>query len=180
MSAVIFFTLTMFLILSSGLISLYGLSVPSISNQLQGPINCDINNLPQGTCAFPLYAPPKPTNTTNPPSSVIDSWPNCIYVGFATLNPFACASAVSGTVSNVGQAIWNGLVQVSYVGFYVSELAFIFLNKLVQAIFLVFGITQLMSSDFSIPFLQFIWLGFFVFYIMYGISMIKPGGSGMS
>lgn len=179
MTGIIFFTLTMFLVLSSGMIAIYGSSVPSIASQLQGPINCDINNYPSGTCSFPPYAPPTPSNITVVVSAV-NSWPTCVYVGFATLNPLQCSSAVSGTITNVGQSIWNGLVQVAYIGFYFSEFAFVFFNKLLQGIFLVYGITQLMSSDFSIPFLQYIWLAFLIFYIMYGLSMLKPGGSGLS
>lgn len=170
MSIVIFFTLTMFLVLSSGLIAMYGLSVPSIANQLTGPINCDINNLPQSTCQFPLYSPPTPSNVTVS-SSKAAPFPACLLI-FVT-----CFNGATSTITNTGNAIWNGLIQIAYAGSFISILTFIFFNKLVQGIFLVFGITQLMSSDFGIPFLSSIWLALLIFYVVYGITLIKPGGS---
>lgn len=171
MSSIIFFTLTMFLILSSSLIALYGLQVPSIANQLQGPINCDINNIPQSVCQFPQYSPPTPSNVTTTGTSKAAPFPQCLLV-----LPTCFTGAVS-SITNTGNAIWNGAQQLAYAVGYISILTFIFFNKLVQGIFLVYGITQFMSTDYGIPFLSSIWLALFVFYIMYGISLLKPAGN---
>jgi len=179
----IFFVLTMFLILSSGVIISFGTSVPSIANQLQGPINCDINGIPAATCTFPQYNPPTPTNVTGPVTQngqpVQIPWWQCL---------FSLACVVRSAVGTVGQAtgttglaqqVWNGFSEVAYGLGYFGTFSFVFFNKLIQAIFLIFGITNIMSTDYSIPFLQYFWLGFFIFYILYGVSMLKPGGSGM-
>lgn len=168
---VIFFTITFFLVLGNGIIALYGLQVPSIANQLQGPINCDINNIPQAVCQFPQYSPPAPSNTTTTGTSKAAPFPQCLLV-----LPTCFTGAVS-TITNTGNAIWNAGQQVAYALGYVSILTFIFFNKLVQGIFLVYGITQLMSSDFGIPGLQYIWVAILIFYVTFGITLLKPGGS---
>ncbi len=174
MSSILFFILTMFLVLSSGVLIQFGTSVPSIANQLTGPINCDINNIPTTTCQFAQYNPPTPTNVTQALSQT--PWWKCIFSV-----PCVVAS-VTGSVGgqSAAQSIWNGMSEIAYALGYYATFAYVFFNKLVQAIFLIFGITQIMSTDYGIPFLQYFWLSFFIFYIMYGISMLKPGGSGMS
>jgi hypothetical protein len=173
LSSIMFFILTMFLILSSGVLIMFGTSVPSIASQLQGPIDCDINNIPQTTCQFAQYNPPTPANVT----VVLNQtpWWKCIFSV-----PCVIASTV-GTVagSSNAQAIWNGMSEIAYAMGYYATFAYVFFNKAVQAIFLIYGITTLMSTDYGIPLLQYFWLAFFVFYIMYGLSMLKPGGSGL-
>lgn len=161
----------MFLVLSNGLIALYGLQVASISNQLQGPINCDINNIPQSVCQFPQYSPPAPSNVTTTGTSKAAPFPQCLLV-----LPTCFTGAVS-SITNTGNAIWNGMQQVAYALGYISILTFIFFNKLVQGIFLVYGITQLMGTDFGIPGLQYVWVGLLIFYVVFGITLLKPGGS---
>ena len=172
MSATIFFTLTMFLILFSGTIAIYGLSVPTIAQQLQAPINCEINNIPRGSCEFPQYSPPQVSNATTTQATNAP-FPQCL------LFFVSCFSGGVTTITNVGSAIWNGLQQLAYSAAYADSFAFVFFNKAIQAIYLIFGITQIMSQDFGIPLLTYFWVGLIVFYIMYGFSMLKPGGSGL-
>jgi hypothetical protein len=164
----------MFLVLFSGVIVQYGIATPAIANQLQGPVNCDVNNVPVATCQFPQYNPPTPTNVTQILSQT--PWWKCMFSV-----PCVIAS-VTGSVggSSSAQSIWNGMSEIAYALGYYATFAYIFFNKLVQGVFLVNGITQIMSQNFGIPFLQYFWIGLIVFYIMYGMSMLKPGGSGMS
>jgi hypothetical protein len=173
MSSQLFLFLTMFLIVSSGLIILVGVSVPSIAQQIQGPINCDAQGIPVATCTFPQYQPPTPTNVTVALNQT--PWWSCIF-------SLPCvAASVSGAVGGqtTAQSVWNGFSQVAYGMGYFGQFTFVFFNKALQAFFLILAITTLMSTDFGIPFLSYIFLGFVIFYIMYGISMLKPGGSGL-
>lgn len=173
MSSQIFFTLTLFLVLFSGIIGLYGLSVPTIANQIQAPINCEINNIPKGSCEFPQYSPPQ-TNATTTQTSTAAPFPQCL------LFFVSCFTGAVSTITNTGQAIWAGMQQASYALAYGDVFAYVFFNKAIQAVFLIYGITQIMSQDFGIPILSYFWVGLVVFYIMYGFSMLKPGGSGLS
>jgi hypothetical protein len=151
----------------------FGTSVPSIASQIQGPVNCDINNIPVTTCSFPTYNPPVPTNVT----TIVNQtpWWKCI------LSVPCVLLSVTGSVggSTTAQSLWNGLSELTYAFGYYGVFAYVFFNKAIQGIFLVYGITSVMSTDYGIPLLQYIWLSFFVFYIMYAISMLKPGGSGL-
>jgi hypothetical protein len=174
MSGQIFLFLTMFLIISSGLIVAVGVSVPTIATQIQGPVNCDVQGIPQATCTYPQYIPPTPTNVTVALSET--PWWKCIF-------SLACvAASVTGAVTGsttTAQSVWNGFSQIAYGIEYFGNFAYVFFNKLIQAFFLILAITSIMSTDFNIPFLQYIFLSFIIFYIMYGISMLKPGGSGL-
>jgi len=165
----------MFLIISSGLIVAIGVSVPTISTQIQGPVNCDVNGIPQATCTYPQYLPPTPTNVTVALNET--PWWRCIF-------SLPCvAASVTGAVTGsttTAQSVWNGFSQIAYGIEYFGNFMYVFFNKLIQAFFLILAITSIMSTDFNIPFLQYIFLSFIIFYIMYGISMLKPGGSGMS
>jgi len=175
LSSQIFFVLTMFLVISSGLIISVGLTVPSIASQIQGPVNCEVNGIPQATCTFPQYLPPTPTNVTVALNQT--PWWKCIFS-----LPCVAASvtgAVTGSTSTA-QSVWNGFSQVAYGMEYFGNFLYVFFNKVIQAFFLMNAIMSLMQTDFNIPFLQYIFLTFIIFYIMYGISMLKPGGSGMS
>jgi hypothetical protein len=164
----------MFLILFSGTIAIYGLSVPAISQQLQAPINCEVNNTPRDRCEFPLYSPPLAGNATTTQASQSAPFPQCL------LFFVSCFTGAVSTITNTGQAIWAGLQQVAYAAAYADGFAFIFINKAIQAVYLIFGITQIMSQDFGIPILSYFWVALIIFYIMYGFSMLKPGGSGLS
>jgi hypothetical protein len=163
----------MFLVLSSGVLIMFGVSVPSIANQIQGPVNCELNNIPTATCSYPIYSPPKVGNATITGPTSAAPFPACL------LFIPSCFNGAISTITNTGAAIWNGLQQVAYAMAYYGIFAYVFFNKIVQGIFLIFGITSIMSTDYGIPLLQYFWLAFFVFYIMYGLSMLKPGGSGL-
>ena len=176
MSGAIFLTLTMFLVLFSGLLVSYGLATPSIVSAVQGPINCDVNQVPTQTCAFPAWRPPNIGNVTTTQSGTSQSLP--WYLCWTYL-PSCWAGAVT-TISNVGNAIWNGLQLIAYAMGWFAIATFVFFNKLVQAILLIFGITQVMTQTGGfIVFLPYFFLSYLIFYIMYGISMLKPGGSGL-
>ena len=96
-----------------------------------------------------------------------------------TYLPSCWAGAVT-TISNVGNAIWNGLQLIAYSMGWFAIATFVFFNKLVQGILLIFSITQIMSQTGGfITFLPYFFLSYLIFYIMYGISMLKPGGSGL-
>jgi len=173
LSGQIFLFLTMFLLISSGLIIAVGVSVPTIASQIQGPVNCDVQGVPQATCTFPQYLPPTPTNVTVALNQI--PWWQCIF-------SLPCvAASVTGAVGGqtTAQSVWNGFSQIAYGFGYFGQFTFVFFNKAIQAFFLILAITSIMSTDFNIPFIQYIFLGFVVFYIMYGISMLKPGGSGL-
>jgi hypothetical protein len=173
MSGAIFFVMTMFLLTFSGMIVQYGISNTSVATQLQTPINCVINNLPISTCAFPTYSPPTVSNATTTSSSKAVSFPECLlYIP-------SCFNGAVSTITNVGSAIWNGLQQVAYALAFANISVFIFFNKMLQTAFLFAGILGIINQGYGIPFITYFFLGFFIFYIMYGISMLKPGGSGL-
>lgn len=171
MSMQIFLVLTLFLSLFSGFLIQFGLATPAIASQIQGPINCDINNSPALTCQFPQFRPPTPTNITSSGNSL--PWYLCI------LSTPCVIQVVTGSVglSSTAQAIWNGLSEIAYGIEYFSVFAYVFFNKLIQGILLLYGITQIMSTDFGILGLQYIFTAFIIFYIVMGISLLKPAGS---
>ena len=181
MSGVLFFILTMFLILFGGLLIQYGVSTPSIANQLQAPINCVINNVPVTSCSFPQYNPPTPTNVTAPVTQNGQAvpWWQCLISTYCVVKSVIGSVGQATGTTGTAQAIWNGMSELAYSMGYFMTFIYVFIIKLVSGIFLLNGITQIMSQDFGIPFLQYFWIGIIVFYIMYGISMLKPGGSGL-
>jgi hypothetical protein len=169
--------LTLFLVLFSGVLVQYGVATPSIANQLVGPVNCDVNNAPVATCQFPQYNPPIPTNVTTPTPSI--AWWQCLVSTLCVIKTVIGSVGQATGTTGTAQSIWNGLSEIAYSLGYFMTFIYVFFNKLIQGIFLVNGITQIMSQNFSIPILQYFWIGLIVFYIMYGMSMLKPGGSGL-
>lgn len=181
MSGTIFFVLTLFALLFSGVLVEYGLSVPSVVNSLQGPISCDVNNIPTTTCSFPVWNPPPLTGVNNTSTATgkpsIPWWQCVLYIQVCIASS---TSTVTNAATSAGTAIWNGLQLIAYSIGWFAVATVVFFNKTLQGILLIYGITQIFTfTDFRIPLLSYFFIAFVIFYIMYGISMLKPGGSGL-
>jgi len=164
----------MFIMVTFGLITLYGVSSQSLSftSTINGPYQCLINNQPETSCAFPTWNPPTPTNVTVALSQT--PWWKCI---FSTPCVFASVTGSVGGQSSA-QAIWNGFSTLGYgIGVFMQTV-FVFLVKVESAGLLLTGLISFLNNDLGVPFLGFIFLGFGVLLVIFGVAIIKPGGHG--
>lgn len=173
-----FIYLVLFATTFLGLLVTFGVNTPGFSNTLIVPVNCLFNNIGP-FCSFPSYNPPKLSNvtqtqTTNP----ANQYPQCIAIGFATLNPFQCSGTIGGVVTNVGQAIWNGLLVLGYALSLLPIYAYVFFNKLYMALTILNSIVNVINNDYGVPFFQFLVYGFMIIIVFFGIAVFKPGGHG--
>jgi len=154
-----------------GLSTAYGVTQPKFNSAIYAPTQCLFNNNPTGSCSFPVWNPPQPSNVTAVAKST--PWYQCI---FST----ACVIAtVTGTsVGTTGQAIWNGMSEIAYGISLFPIYAFVFFNKIFQVLVLMNAIFSVMNNDYGVPFLSYIFFAFTTLTIVYGIAVLKPGGHG--
>lgn len=167
----IFAYLIMFVVIFSGILTLYGSSQPGFSNAINAPNQCLINNVPPDTCSYPVWNPPTPTNVTVLKGQV--PWYLCI------LNvPCVIGSVVGISSPSTAQSIWNGMSELAYAVGLVPQYAFVFFNKIGAGIFLIGGIASFLNQDQGVPFLGYLFTAFLILIGVFLVAMVKPGGHG--
>ena len=155
-----------------GLSVLFGTTQPGFQNIINVPQQCLFNNNPTATCSFPVWNPPQPTGISFNSSQV--PWYQCILSV-----PCVVQTVTGGTgVSSTAQQIWNGLSEIGYAIGLFPVYAYVFFNKIYEAILLVNAMTSLINTDYGVPFLSYIFFTFAFIWIFLGMAIFKPGGHG--
>jgi hypothetical protein len=168
----IFAYIIMFIMISTGLLVLYGVTQPAFQNTVNAPYQCLVNSNPSASCAFPTWNPPTPSNVTTTLNQI--PWWKCI------LSTPCVFAAVTGSIggASTAQSIWNGFSIFGYgIGVFLQSV-FVFFVKLEAGGLFLTGLITFLNDDSGVPFLGNIYLAFEIFLVIFGIALIKPGGSG--
>jgi hypothetical protein len=160
------------IIITSGLLVLYGSTQPGFQSIVGGPYNCLVNNTPTNNCQFPTWNPPTPLNVTTALNQI--PWYKCIF------SVPCVAASVTGSVGgqSTAQSIWNGFSIFGYgIGVFMLTI-WVGLVKLEAGASFLTGLVSFLNNDSGVPFLGNFYLAFEVLLVIFGIALIKPGGSG--
>ncbi len=171
-NTMIFAYILMFIVITSGLLTLWGTTQPGFQNVINGPYQCLVNDTPATSCKFPTWHPPTPSNVTVALNQT--PWWQCI------LSAPCVFSSVAGSVggSSTAQSIWNGFSTLGYgIGIFMQTV-FVFLVKLEAGGLLLTGLISFLNNNSGVPFAGNFFLAFSILLVIFGIALIKPGGHG--